>query len=319
MASWRASVRIQVFCFRACFGAAAALLLAARVVAGAPAPERIVSLAPSITETLFALGAGSEVVGVSQYSDYPAAARRLPRVGTYLTPNVEAIVGLRPTLIIGLSSSANLRAMRALETMGYATLTVGEGSLADIELTITRIGHRVGRDRQAAELIADLRRHFASVQERLKNADSPKVLMLVGHQPMVAVGSSSFLSELIAMAHGTNIAVNSGETWPRLSMEYVIATAPAVIIDGQMGDDPVSPGNFWQQYPTIPAVKRHRLYGYAEDPILKPGPRVWQSLEILAAMIHPELVKASADTHQPSSGVSRPIASGLDPTLAGAR
>ena len=203
--------------------------------------------------------------------------------------------------------------------MGYATLTVGEGRLADIAQTITQIGHRIGRDRQAAELIADIQRHFASIEARLKNADSPKVLMLVGHEPMVAVGSASFLSELIAMAHGTNIAANSGETWPRLSMEYVIATAPAVIIDGQMGDDPASPNNFWQRYRTIPAVKHHRLYGYAQDPILRPGPRIWESLEILAAMIHPGLVKASAGTLQPSSGVSRPQARGLAPTLAGAR
>jgi len=311
-------IRIQFLCALACFGLAL-ILFTGDAVVGAPAPERIVSLAPSITETLFALGAGPEVVGVSQYSDYPVAARQLPQVGSYLTPNLEAIVGLRPSLIIGLSSSANLRTMRALKMMGYPTLTVGEGRLADIEQTITRIGHRIGRDRQAAELIADIRRNFASIEARLKNADSPKVLMLVGHEPMVAVGSANFLNQLIAMAHGTNIAANSGESWPRLSMEYVIATAPAVIIDGQMGDDPASPNNFWQRYRTIPAVKRNRLYGYAQDPILRPGPRVWQSLEVLAAMIHPELVKASADTHQPPAEVSRPQACGLAPTLAGAR
>jgi len=290
----RVSVSMRVFEAIFLLAAVAVLLSSSPAAAAAPGPERIVSLAPSITETLYALGAGSEVVGVSQYSDYPEAARRLPQVGSYLKPNVEAIVGLRPTLIIGLSSSANLRAMRAFEMMGYATFTVGEGTLADIETNITRIGHRIGRDRQAAELISAIHRHFASVQARLKDADSPKVLMLVGHQPLVAVGGSNFLSELIAMAHGTNVAGNSGESWPRLSMEYVIATAPAVIIDGQMGNDAASPDNFWQQYSTIPAVEHHRLYGYADDPLLKPGPRVWQSLEILAAMIHPELVKRAA-------------------------
>lgn len=287
--------RTGVWIFCAVFCAAAVISPPSNLPAAAagPAPERIVSLAPSITETLFALGAGSEVVGVSQYSDYPEAARRLPQVGSYVKPNVEAIVGLRPTLIIGLSSSSNLRAMRSFEMMGYATLTVGEGTLTDIETNITRIGHRIGRDRQAADLISDMHRHFALVQARLKDADSPKVLMLVGHQPLVAVGGSNFLSELITMAHGTNIAVSS-ESWPRLSIEYVIATAPAVIIDGQMGNDASSPDNFWQQYSTIPAVEHHRLYGYENDPLLKPGPRVWQSLEILAAMIHPELIKRAA-------------------------
>jgi iron complex transport system substrate-binding protein len=273
---------------------ACAFLLSARAAVGAPPQQRIVSLAPSITETLFALGVGAQVVGVSQYSDYPEAARRLPQVGTYLTPNVEAIVGLHPTLIIGLVSSANLRAMRAFAGMGYSTVTVGEGTLADIQESITRIGHAVGRDDRAAELITDMHRHFATVEQRLKRADSPKVLMLVGHQPMVAVGSSTFLNELIAMAHGDNIAANSGDAWPRLSIEYIIATAPAVIIDGQMGSDATSPSNFWQHYPTIPAVKHQRLYGYSDDPVLRPGPRVWESLEVLAQMIHPELMSTSA-------------------------
>ena len=278
---------------------AAAFLLSPRGAIGAPAPQRIVSLAPSITETLFALGVGPDVVGVSQYSDYPEAARRLPQVGTYLTPNVEAIVGMHPTLIIGLVSSANLRAMRAFAGMGYSTVTVGEGTLADIRDSITRIGHAVGRDDRAAELITEINHHFVSIEKRLKQANSPKVLMLVGHQPLVAVGSSTFLNELITMAHGDNIAANSGDAWPRLSIEYVLATAPAVIIDGQMGSDASSPSDFWQKYPTIPAVKHRRLYGYSDDPLLKPGPRVWESLEILAQMIHPELMSASAATSPP--------------------
>src|SRR5580704_14461535 len=248
MRSW-ARISVAIFCI------CAACPFAAQAASAAPAAQRLVSLAPSITETLFALGAGSEVVGVSQYTEYPQAARHLPEVGTYLTPNVEAIIGLRPTLIIGLESSANLRAMRAFAKMGYPTLSVGEGSLSTIEQTITRIGARIGRAREAADLIAAMHRHFESVEARLGNADSPKVLMLVGHQPMVAVGASNFLSELITMAHGSNIAAISGEPWPKLSMEFVIASAPAVIIDGQMGNDAANPGNFWQHYPSIPAVQ----------------------------------------------------------------
>ena len=291
MAHSRMSVRIRALC--AIVGAsAAALIWSSPACAATAAPQRIVSLAPSVTETLFALGAGSEVVGVSQYCNYPPAVRRLPRVGTYLTPNIEAIVGLRPTLVIGLGSSANLRAIRALEMMGLPTLMVEEGSLADLDRSISQIGKRIGRGTQAAKLIAEIHRYFASIEERLRNTDSPKVLMLVGHQPLVAVGGGNFLGQLIAMARGRNVADNSGQAWPRLSMEYVIATAPDVIIDGQMGDDPAVPSNFWGQYPTIPAVRNHRLYGYNQDPMLLPGPRIGQSLEILAAMIHPELANS---------------------------
>src|SRR5579884_1563697 len=101
--------------------------------------ERIVSLAPSITETLFAIGAGPEVVGVSQYCDYPPAALKLPRVGSFLTPNLEAIVGLRPGLIIGLDTSSNDREIRALERMGYQVLTINDDSLGGIRESIRKI------------------------------------------------------------------------------------------------------------------------------------------------------------------------------------
>ncbi len=291
MAHSRMSVRVRALCAIVAVSAAA-LIWSWPAGAATVAQERIVSLAPSVTETLFALGAGSKVVGVSQYCNYPPAVRQLPRVGSYLTPNIEAIVGLRPTLIIGLGSSANLRAIRALEMMGLPTLMVEEGSLADLDRSISQIGKRIGSGAQAAKLIAEIHYRFASTEARLKNADSPKVLMLVGHQPLVAVGGGNFLDQLIAMAHGRNIADNSAQVWPRLSIEYVVATAPDVIIDGQMGDDPAVPSNFWGQYPGIPAVRNHRLYGYNQDPILLPGPRIGQSLEILTAMIHPELANS---------------------------
>ena len=110
---------------------------------------RIVSLAPAVTETLFALGAGAEVVGVSQYCDYPPAATHLPKVGTFLTPNVEAIAALRPDLVIGPGLSSSRREIRTLKAMGYPTLTVDDDSLAGIEQSITRIGARTGQQKAA--------------------------------------------------------------------------------------------------------------------------------------------------------------------------
>ena len=153
------------------------------------------SLAPAITETLFALGAGPEVVGVSEYCDYPDAARRLPTVGSFLTPNVEAIAGLRPTLVIGLKSSLNVRPVRAIEAMGYPTLTVNADTLDEIRTMILKIGERTGRTNQADELVAEIQSHIDSVRARLKDVPPRKVLMLVGHQPIVAVGPGTYLDE----------------------------------------------------------------------------------------------------------------------------
>ncbi|MDB5107623.1 MAG: periplasmic binding protein [Candidatus Binatus sp.] len=249
---------------------------------------RIVSLAPSITETLYALGAGSEVVGVSQYCDYPPQVRALPRVGSFLTPNLEAIIALRPTLVIGIELSSDVRQIRALKEMGYKVLQVRDESFAEIEAGIAAVGASTGRERQARDLVAKIRAQVDAVRERIADAHKPPALMLVGHQPIVAVGRGTFLSEMLQIARADNIAATSGEEWPQLSLEYIIAMRPEVILDGSMGNDPASPNQFWENYPTIPAVRNRRVLGYPQDPILHSGPRVGQSLETIARMIHPE-------------------------------
>ncbi len=251
-------------------------------------PQRIVSLAPAITETLFAVGAGAEVVGVSQYCDYPPEVAKLPKIGTFLTPNIEAIAGLRPTIVIGLQTSSDLREIRALNAMGYQTLMVDDNSIAGIEAGIVIIGNAIGRAAAARALIDRIHLRIAAIQERLRAVRDRRVLMVVGHQPMVAVGTGTYLDELLTMARATNIAAGSAQTWPRLSLEYIIAMRPEVILDGQMGTDPDLPSAFWAKYPTIPAVRDHRVTGYPEDPTLHPGPRIVQTLELLARLIHPE-------------------------------
>jgi iron complex transport system substrate-binding protein len=262
---------------------------------GQNAPQRIVSLAPAVTETLFALGAGAEVVGVSQYCDYPPAARRMPKVGTFLTPNIEAIAALRPTLVVGPESSSNLREIRALQAMGIPALMVGgDASVAEIEHSIEQVGERIGRARDARRLLGAIRLRMASIEERLRDSPARSVLMVVGHQPMVAVGRGTFLDELLVFAHANNIADEPAQAWPRLSLEYIIASRPVVILDGQMGTDPDTPSSFWSKYPSIPAVQNHRVYGYPEDPTLHPGPRIVQTLEILARMVHPEAFRPGA-------------------------
>jgi iron complex transport system substrate-binding protein len=249
---------------------------------------RIVSLAPSVTETLFALGAGAEVVGVSQYCDYPPQVRELPRVGSFLTPNLEAIIALRPTLIVGLELSSDVRQIRALNSMGYPVLLVSDDNLQQIEDSIEKVGARISRTEKAHRLVAQIREQIAAVQERLANVKPLRALMLVGHQPIVAVGAGTYLDELLRLARADNIAAAAGEQWPHLGMEFIIAMRPEVILDGAMGSDPASSDDFWERYPTIPAVRDHRVFGYAEDPMLHDGPRVGQSLEIIARKIHPE-------------------------------
>jgi iron complex transport system substrate-binding protein len=271
--------------------AAAALCVCAIALASpdnAAAQVRIVSLAPSVTETLFALGAGPDVVGVSQYCDYPPQVRDLPRVGSFLTPNLEAIIALRPTLVVGLELSSDVRQIRALNSMGYPVLLVSDDSLQQIETSIEKVGARIDREDEAHRLVAQIRAQIATVQNRLANVKPVRALMLVGHQPIVAVGPDTYLDELMRIARADNIVEAVGEQWPHLSLEFIIAMRPEVILDGAMGTDPASSSDFWEKYPTIPAVRDRRVYGYAEDPMLHAGPRVGESLEIIARKIHPE-------------------------------
>jgi iron complex transport system substrate-binding protein len=275
---------------RLAVAAALCIFVLARVSAanaGASAQMRIVSLAPSVTETLFALGAGPAVVGVSQYCDYPAQVRDLPRVGSFLTPNLEAIIALRPTLVVGLELSSDVRQIRALNSMGYPVLLVSDDSLQQIETSIEKVGARINRQGEAHRLVAQIQAHIAAVQNRLAHAKPLRALMLVGHQPIVAVGPGTYLDELMRIARADNIADAVGQQWPHLGMEFIIAMRPEVVLDGAMGTDQSS-SSFWEKYPTIPAVRDHRVYGYPENPMLHAGPRVGQSLEIIARKIHPE-------------------------------
>jgi iron complex transport system substrate-binding protein len=229
-------------------------------------------------------------------------------VGTFLTPNVEAIAALRPDLIIGPGLSSSRREVRTLEAMGYPTMTVNDSSLDGIEQSIALIGARTGEEEAARRLLGAIQAHIDAVRARLEGTRPRTVVMLVGHLPMVAVGRGTFLDDLLHLAGGDNIADLAMQNWPRLSIEYIIAMRPEVILDGAMGSDANTPAGFWARYPTIPAVRDHHVFGYPEDPMLHPGPRVWQSLEILARRIHPEAFTAASDTQgaaQSAQGASQ--------------
>jgi iron complex transport system substrate-binding protein len=255
--------------------------------------DRIVSLVPSVTETLFALGVGDEVVGVSSYDDYPPQVTKLPKVGSFLTPNLEAIAALRPTLVIGRGTSSNQREIRALRALSYEILMVEDDSLPQIEESIRSIGKRMGKSPQANEIIASIEANVSDVRTRVHPFPARRALMLVGHQPIVAVGRGTFLDDLLKIAGAENIADATAQQWPQLSIEFIVAMRPEVIIDGQMGSDPESPSHFWQAYPTIPAVRNRRVIGYPEDPTLHPGPRVGTTLEMMAKLVHPEAWQTS--------------------------
>jgi iron complex transport system substrate-binding protein len=249
--------------------------------------KRIVSLAPSVTETLFAVGAGEEVVGVSELSDFPPEARQRDRVGSYLKPNVEAVIAHRPDVVIAVPTPGNREAVESLVDLGVRVVVVDEGpTLDDIYVSIDKIAAEAGRRASGRELVARLRDQVDTVRRRVASLPRVRALMIVGEDPLIAVGDRNLLDELLGLAGGKNVAAGLGR-WPRLSVEFLIKSAPEVIIDSSMGDEADREDSLYGGL-GLGGASRGRVRRIRIDEVLRPGPRVAQGLEVLARLIHPE-------------------------------
>jgi iron complex transport system substrate-binding protein len=254
--------------------------------------QRIVSLAPSVTETVFALGYGEKLVGVTSHCDFPAQARRLPQIGTFISPSVEAILARQPDLVIGVVGATNPVTAREMERLGLRVTLVSLASVDEIFKSIKDIARWLGHPAAGQELVTKITRQFARVQQRIGGAPRRSTLLLVGLRPLVAVGGKNYIDELITLAGGENIAGNAEQPWLNLPDEYVLARAPQVIIQAGMGSERGAPGKYWQDLTSIPAVRERRVYPYPSDKILRPGPRIGEGVEEIARLIHPECFTA---------------------------
>ena len=258
------------------------------LAAEAPGPQRVVSLAPSVTETLFALGFGDRVVGVTTYCDYPAAAKRLPKIGGFINPSLEAIAAARPDLVIGVRDSSHPVKTKEIENLGIKVVLISVTSLNDILNSFRSIARLLGRPEAGDKLAHKVTRQFEEVKKRVAPVPRRSTLLAVGLRPLVAVGGKNFIDELISLAGGDNIAGNAAQPWLNLPDEYVVAKAPQVIIQAGMGSDRGTSAKYWEDLQSIPAVKEGRVYSYPSDKILRPGPRLGEGLEEIARLVHPE-------------------------------
>ena len=261
---------------------------------GAAAAARIVSTSPSITETLFALGLGDRVVGVSSYCRYPAAAARLPKVGSFLRPDTEVIARLRPDLVIVHAGPHNVPAQ--LSTLGIASIAVDRGTLASVYSSIRAIGAAADASDRAARLVADLAGRLSAVRAEAAKRPSKKVLVIVGRQPgtlsdLVAVGRGSYLNDLVTIAGGVNLLDQAGlPEYPRISMETVIRLEPDLIVDaGDMGEtedehrrrQPATE-RLWRQQEYVKAAQADGVHAVTSSAFVVPGPRVVEVAETVA-------------------------------------
>ena len=263
-------------------------------------PNRIVSLAPSNTEILFAVGAGDKVVGVTDYDNYPynfsawIQAGNLTSVGDYWTPNIEAIVALEPDLI--LAAFAQEEVVNNLRGMGYKVLVLDPDNIDDILKDVVLLGRATDRNIEAAILVNNLRHRIDAVVSKVAGAAStPKAYYEVWYDPLWSVGSASWEHELIEKAGGINIFADQSLKYFETSSEAIIERNPDIMIFPLgHGAGPPFWGSFNQVkarpgWDAISAVQNDRLYTIDADIVSRPGPRIVDALETLAEIIHPEL------------------------------
>lgn len=291
------AIRSSVLRVLAC---AAAFAACGAIAARADAPaSRIVSTSPSVTETLFALGLGDRVVGVSRYCRYPDGVRALPKVGTFLRPDAELIARLRPDLVI-VTPDAQSRIEAHLSTLGIRHVSVARGTLAGVYSTIRVVGEAAGVPDRAEALVADIRRELDRVKAAVAGRPARRMLLLVGRRPgmladLVGVGHDSYLNDVIAIAGGVNVLDDPAlPQYPHLSLESILRLAPDVIVDAadDMGDAPEARGarraqteRLWQAQPLV-AASGSRVYVAATEAFVVPGPRVVEVARALAAWLH---------------------------------
>jgi iron complex transport system substrate-binding protein len=258
------------------------------------APARIVSMAPNLTEILFSLGLDESVVGVTQDSDYPPAATQRPAVGTFWQPNIEAVIALRPDLVIALRFEQQRSLTERLTRMGYNCLTLDITTVADLFDAIPVVAAVTGRSQQAQRVIENMRAKIASVADATRDSDKVKVLWVVQRDPLRVAGRSTFINEMIELAGGENAIGPTIHVYPPIGGEQVIASAPQVIIEpamtgGDLREQHAQAVSYWGRYVTVPAVANRRVYVIDGDLVSRLSPRLGDGIEVIAKCLRPEL------------------------------
>lgn len=262
-------------------------MLGRSVVLPAP-PQRLISLVPSATEMLFALGADARLVGVTDYCDYPPAARRKPRVGGMLAPAMETVVSLRPDLVIATDAGFRRETFAQLERLGLPVYLVRASRLADVFDVAARLGALTGRAEAARALAAGLERRIEAVRRTVQGQARPRVLYVLWADPLVVPGRGALVTELIALAGGDSVSASEPGEYPRLGLEAAIARAPEVIVVAQHGGrtDSIALAR-WERLDVLPAVRARRVYTADGDLLHRYGPRVVEGIAVLARLFHP--------------------------------
>lgn len=253
--------------------------------------DRVVALAPNLTEIVFAIGAGNRLVGRTSYCDFPAEAKAVAEVGDTLNPSLERIISLKPQVVL-ISTASQLESFtKQLQSNDIAVFVTDPQDLESVFRSIAKVGEILGNSDAARDLVEKLRARATTVQEKVKAAKPVRVFYQLSAQPLYTAGRDSFVTDLIRRAGGVSVSAEVPGAWPKYSAEAALATRPEAIIlptGGSMGDMNTAVA---EPLKGSPAAIQGRVYKINDDHLVRPGPRAVDGLEEIARALHPELFK----------------------------
>jgi len=254
------------------------------VVLAAPA-RRIVSLAPGLTELLYAAGAGDAIVGTSEFSDYPAAARDLPRIGGGGGLDIEAIIALQPDLVVAWESGNPDGQLERLQALGMTLFLSEPRQLLDVPGTLVRLGRLAGSEQVAQAAARSYEARYRGLQQRYSGRPAVEVFYQVWKQPLMTVNGEHLISAVIRLCGGHNVFSDLPVLAPQIDIEAVLAADPAVIIVGTGGTGETSELQDWSRWPMLAAVARGHLYGVQRELLVRHSPRILDGAEQVCAIL----------------------------------
>ncbi len=273
------------------------VVLSSALVTAQQRPERIISIVPSLTETLFAIGAGPEVVGVGSFDTHPSEVATRPRVGGLLDPDMERIFALRPDLVVLHASQQDQ--IQQLTRAAIPVFSYAHGGLADTLSVIRQLGARTGHTSDAERVAGAIEAQLDTLRARIGRRTRPRVLLVFGREPrslrnIYASGGFGFLHDMLEAAGGDNVFADVRRESVQLTSEAILTAAPDVIIELTY-DERMTPDNqaaevaVWNRLPTIPAVRNGRVYLLLGNQFVVPGPRMAEATAAIARALHPDI------------------------------
>ncbi|MHC4187729.1 MAG: ABC transporter substrate-binding protein [Planctomycetota bacterium] len=256
-------------------------------------PERIVSLAPNITEILFALGLEDKIIAVSGDSDFPVEAENKEKVGTFWQPNTESILAMKPDLVVTLSFEQQKSVAESLGRLGYPVLTLEIKRMEHLFTAIEKIGNATNHSPDAVKLINDIKDELHDCKLSIKN-ERAKVLWVIQSEPLRVAGRKTFLNEMIELAGGENAIGPTVQQYPAIGTEELFACGAEVIIHSAMGknnidEQQLAAERFWSRISNLPAVKNERIYVLDSDTILRLGPRIAEGVSQIIYLLSQDI------------------------------